>query len=164
MEEQEVSLESVNESIHEHKNKVSWAEKVALTTALLAVFAAMSSLFSTHESDKAILREIQASNQWAYYQAKGIKSMMAQIPADKARYKIQQEEIAKGATKKSEQSEHAMQTHEFFAYAVTLFQVATAIGAIAVLVTKKSFWHTSIALGILGMIFALRALLLLSGH
>jgi len=49
---------------------------------------------------------------------------------------------------------------EFFAYAVTIFQVATAIGAIAVPVKKKSFWYMSLALGLIGVALAIKAFLL----
>jgi hypothetical protein len=48
----------------------------------------------------------------------------------------------------------------FFAYAVTIFQVATAIGAIAVLVKKRMFWYTSIGLGVLGIALVVKAILL----
>jgi hypothetical protein len=50
---------------------------------------------------------------------------------------------------------------KFFAYSVTTFQVATAIGAIALLVRKKYLWVTPIAVGTLGLLMAVRAGLLL---
>ena len=84
MEEQEVNVEQLHEIVHEQAHKSSWAEKVALTTALLAVFAAISSLLSTYESDQAILFRIEASDRWSYYQAKGIKGMVTQEAAEKA--------------------------------------------------------------------------------
>src|SRR5438477_2341195 len=130
MEEQEVNSEQVNEIVHEHAQRVSWAEKVALTTALFAVFAAISSLLSTHESDRSILLQIKASDRWSYYQAKSIKSMITQDPQEKARYEADQANIRKEAEELSEKSEHTTEIHEYFAYAVTIFQVATAIGAI----------------------------------
>jgi len=85
MEEQEVSTENLHEMIHERVHVITWAEKVALTTALLAVMAAVSNLFSTHEADRCILFKVEASDQWTYYQAKGIKSMLSQNPADRER-------------------------------------------------------------------------------
>jgi len=158
MEEQEVDLDHLNETIHEKAREISWAEKVALTTALLAVFAAMSSLISTHQSDEAILHAVRASDQWAYYQAKGIKGMITQSPTDKARYDSEQAEIREKAQDLDAESRHATHVHEFFAFAVTAFQVATAIGAIAVLVKKKLLWYTSIALGLIGLTFIICAI------
>lgn len=160
MEEQEVDVENMHEVVHEHVGKISWAEKVALTTALLAVFAALSSLFSTHESDRAILFKVSASDKWSYYQAKGIKGIVTQDTNEKARYSSEQEAIQKDAEREDLESEHAVHTHEFFSYAVTFFQIATAIGAIAVLVKKKSFWYVSLAIGLIGLGLAVRAFML----
>src|SRR5258708_672597 len=97
MEEQEVGTENLHEIIHEHAGHVSWSDKVALTTALFAVFAAISSLLSTNASDHAILLKVEASDQWNYYQAKGIKGMLTQDPSEVARYKEEQEKIRQGA-------------------------------------------------------------------
>ncbi|HYL98549.1 MAG TPA: DUF4337 family protein [Blastocatellia bacterium] len=161
MEEQEVSVEHLHEVVHEHAGKISWAEKVALTTALLAVLAALSSLFSTHESDKAILFKVAASDQWSYYQAKGIKGMITQDPTEKARYNAEQKKISEDAESKDHESEQAVHTHEFFSYAVTIFQIATAIGAIAVLVKKKYLWYMSLTLGAGGLALVIKAFTLL---
>ena len=158
MEEQEVNTEDLNELIHEKARSNSWAEKVALTTALLAVMAAVSSLLSTHESDRSILFKVEASDQWNFYQAKGIKSMLSQIPEERERYKEQQEKIREAAGKAGEESQHALHVHEYFAFAVTNFQVATAIGAIAVLVRRRYLWYLSLTLGSVGLSLALKAL------
>ena len=158
MEEQEVPVEHLHDIIHEHERKVTWAQKVALTTALFAVFAAVSSLLSTHESDRAILARVEASDQWSYYQAKGIKGAITQNPDEKARYEREQEGIRKEAEAKAEASEHAMHVHEYCAYAVTIFQVATALGAIAVLVKLRPIWFTSIVLGLAGIALVIKAI------
>ena len=54
----------------------SHGQRSALTTALLAVMAAVSSLMSTHESDRAMQLKIEGSDRWAYYQAKSIKELV----------------------------------------------------------------------------------------
>ncbi len=160
MEEQEVDLEHLHEVIKEKGEGISWSEKVALTTTLLAVLAALSSLFSTHEAGKAILGKIEASNRWSYYQAKGVKGMLSQSPEEKSRYRDEQQKIQAEAEEFTQESNHALHTHEFFSFAVTLFQVATAVGAIAVLVKKKHFWYGSLVLGGVGFVFATKALML----
>jgi hypothetical protein len=131
MEEQEINTERLHEIVEERRRTPSWAERVALTTALLAVCAAITGLFATSYSDHAILAKVEASDRWAYYQAKGIKSMLTPDPAERARYNTQQETIQKEALKLDRDGEVAITKHEFFAYSVTTFQVATAIGAIA---------------------------------
>jgi hypothetical protein len=160
MEEQEVNLEDVHEVIKEGSKGISWTEKVALTTTILAVLAAMCNMLSTHQSDRSILYKIEASNRWAYYQAKGLKAMLSQTPEDKNRYKEEQTEIQATAEEYTSESNHALHVHEFFAFSVTLFQVATAVGAIAVLVKKKHFWIASLLLGAVGLVMATKAFLL----
>src|ERR1043166_9405850 len=76
MEEAEVPLESVQEHIHhraEHSGE-RWISWVALSTAILAVFAAITGLLSGTHANEAMMSQIEASDQWAYYQAKGIKA------------------------------------------------------------------------------------------
>ena len=160
MADQEVDTENLHEMIHERTGHVQWAEKVALTTALLAVMAAVSNLMSTHEADRALERKIEASDRWAFYQAKSIKEVVTSDPQEKARYGHEEEQIRKEAEESTDESKHARHIHLFFAYAVTIFQVATAIGAIAVLVKKRMFWYTSIGLGVLGIALVVKAILL----
>src|SRR3982751_5243868 len=76
MEEPEVPLEHLHEQIHhsaEHggENWISW---VALSTAILAVLAAIAGLLSGKHANEAMMSQIQASDQWAYFQAKSIKA------------------------------------------------------------------------------------------
>jgi hypothetical protein len=46
---------------------------LALSTAIMAVLAALSTLYMGKYSSRAILAQGQESDQWAYYQAKSIK-------------------------------------------------------------------------------------------
>src|SRR5438046_10494190 len=76
MEEAEVPLEHLHEEIHhsaEHggENWISW---VALSTAILAVLAAIAGLLSGKHANEAMMSQIEASDQWGYYQAKSIKA------------------------------------------------------------------------------------------
>src|SRR3954449_3128283 len=76
MEEAEVPLEGLHEETHhaaEHSG-VRWVSWVALSTAILAVFAAITGLLSGKHANEAMMSQIEASDQWAYYQAKGIKA------------------------------------------------------------------------------------------
>jgi len=74
-EEIEDPTEKLHESILEEAEKAreKWVLLVALSTAILAVFAAVCSLMAGHHANEALIEQIQASDQWAYYQAKGSK-------------------------------------------------------------------------------------------
>src|ERR1700755_583286 len=77
-------IENFAENIHEQSNehahhmlaegKEKWVLYVALTTAVIAVLAAITGLLAGDHADEAMLSQIHSSDQWAFYQAKGIKS------------------------------------------------------------------------------------------
>ncbi len=78
-------MESLSESIEKREEKRDqWNIRVALTTSILAVFAALSNLESEQKTSEAIMLknsaifyQAKASDQWSYYQAKKIKLHMS---------------------------------------------------------------------------------------
>ena len=172
MEEIEVPTEKLHEEMTEHAahSKEKWISQVALTSALVAVFAAIAALLAGHHSNEAMIEQIKASDKWSYYQAKGIKSSllnakmeilteMGKTAKEEDRkkadeYKKQQEDISKEAGEKH------LKNHEVYAKAVTLFQVTIAIAAISVLMRRRRFWMLSLVFGFAGIGFFLQALLL----
>jgi len=76
MDQPEVPLEQTQEDLvhHAHGSSEKWVLGVALTAAFLAVLAAITSLIAEHHADEAMILQIQSSDQWNYYQAKGIKA------------------------------------------------------------------------------------------
>jgi hypothetical protein len=60
-----------------------WMSWVALATAAMAVFAAVTTLYVGKYSSRAILNQGQETSQWAYYQAKSIKSYVYEIQKQK---------------------------------------------------------------------------------
>jgi hypothetical protein len=53
--------------------KEKWQGWLALSTAIMAVLAALTTLYMGKYSSRAIMAQGQESDQWAYYQAKSIK-------------------------------------------------------------------------------------------
>src|SRR5271155_4045082 len=80
MEEIEPPIEHVHETIHHHAHhtEAQWITWVALSTALLAGLAAIAALLSGYHANTAVIEQVKASDQWAYYQAKGIKQVIVQ--------------------------------------------------------------------------------------
>jgi Domain of unknown function (DUF4337) len=167
MEEAEVPLESVQEHIH-HKAEHSrerWVSWVALSTAILAALAAIAGLLSGQHANEAMAAQIEASDQWAYYQAKGIKAAVLDAKmsltgtpneADKTkaeRYQEEQNEIQREAKKKQDEAKANFHQHEIFARGVTMFQIAIAIAAISALTMKRRFWLVSLGFGLVGCVF-----------
>lgn len=65
------------------EKKESWLNYLALTTVILAVCATLSTFKGGGFSTRSVMSQSQASDQWAYFQAKGIKAYMYQMQAEK---------------------------------------------------------------------------------
>jgi hypothetical protein len=177
MEELEDPTESLQEKIHEEaeERKEKWSFYVALSTALMAVFAAVSGLIGGDHANEALMAQVRASDQWSYYQAKGIKSEIAaatekiisggtHVPtaadnAAVAKYEHDKAEIQKAAKASEDLAEFHLSKHKILARAVTLFQIAIAISAISILSKKRSLWFVSVILAGIGIFFLVQGTL-----
>ncbi|HEX4849472.1 MAG TPA: DUF4337 domain-containing protein [Puia sp.] len=178
MEEMEVPTEHLQEKIHEEaeEKKERWALYVALSTAFMAVLAAIAGLLSGHHANEAVIDQVKASDQWSYYQAKSIKSELAASTAtilqslppspnkpapkdDVARYEKEKEEIRMKAEEAEKDSKDHLQIHVTISKAVTIFQVAIAISAIAILTRKRILWYGGLLLTVVGAVFLLIGIL-----
>ena len=70
-----------------------------------------------------------------------------------ADYKSEQDDIAKEAKAKEQTAEEHLHNHVVFARAVTLFQIAIAVGAISALTNRRAFWFVSLTFGSVGLLF-----------
>ncbi|MEI6713940.1 MAG: DUF4337 domain-containing protein [Verrucomicrobiota bacterium] len=177
MEQPEVPLEHVQEHLeHEaHHSGNGFVSLVAVSTAILAAFAAVASLLAGGHANEAMMEQIQSSDQWAFYQAKSIKASILQTkmavltaqgqpanPKDQEKldgYSKEQEEIKKIAEEKHHHAESHLHRHERLASGVTLLQIAIAIGAISALTKSRLFWGLSMCAGLGGIYFLLLDLL-----
>ena len=173
MEEIEVPLEHLQEEIHHHAEHSSpearerWISLVALTSALLAVFAAVSALLAGHYANEAMLHQMQASDTWSHYQAKSIKAIvvaskttLSEKDEEKiAEYKKELGELDPEARKLEAESRQELSIHEIFARAVTLFQVAIGIAAVSVLTRRRIFYYGSLGFSLFGTFFLIQGLL-----
>ncbi|HLX92078.1 MAG TPA: DUF4337 domain-containing protein [Puia sp.] len=172
MEEQEIPTEHLQEAINEKAEEARerWTLYVALSTAFMAVLAAIAGLLGGHQVNEALIDQIKASDQWNYYQAKGIKSEiaastdkllhnLASKPVDDsakmnvARYESEKEKIKSQAEEYEKTSEAHLVKHVTLSKAVTFFQIAIAIAAIAILTRRKPLWFGSMILTICGAYF-----------
>ena len=171
MEEAEVPLEQLHEQVKEsaeHSGE-AWISWVALTTAILAVLAAIAGLLSGEHANEAMMNQIESSDQWNYYQAKGIKASVLDAKMSLAgapnesdqskrdRYEKEQEQIKSEAEGKEAAAKSNFHKHEVFARGVTMFQIAIAIAAISALTRKGSFWFVSLIFGAVGCVFLVLA-------
>jgi hypothetical protein len=176
-EEIEVPTEHLHEHIQEkvHHEGGDFNMTVALSSAILAVLAAVAALMAGHAANEAMLLQLQGSDQWAYYQSKGIKSAVLESKMDvlealkkpgnpedaqkKAKYKEEMDKIAEKAKELSDESGAEMSKHVILARAVTFFQISIALSAMAILAKKKVLWFTSLGLGAVGLVFFIGGIL-----
>lgn len=176
----EVETERLHEEIREELEREGgkFLKAIALTTALIAALAAVAALEAGSTANEALMLkteaarlQAEASDQWAYYQAKGVKASVSEAagtswlaigkepPSDYAekqkRYGAEQAEIEKKAREKekerdekSEEADHLLHRHHGFAKTVALFQVAIALGAVAALTRSRPVWIGSLLLGL----------------
>jgi uncharacterized protein DUF4337 len=171
MEEAEVPLEHLQEHVHhsaEHSRE-RWISWVALSTAILAVLAAIAGLLSGRYVNEAMMNQIEASDQWSYYQAKSIKAAVLDAKTSlggasnesdqpkRDRYEKEQEKIKSEAEQKEAAAKSNFHKHEVFAGGVTMFQIAIAIAAISALTRKRRFWIVSLLFGAAGCAFLVLA-------
>jgi len=167
---------------HARPQVAAWVRYLSLSTAMIAVFAAVASLLSGSNSNEAILekseamlRQSEASDQWAYYQAKSVKQKLsedealivkdsrpelyARFAADAQRYdgetkKIEDKarELERQVVESNERSKGLMERHHRFAISVTLLQIAIALSAIAALTRRRPLWYTGLAVSVGGVV------------
>lgn len=179
-------------SPHEHaveeaaeKARDGLTQKIALMTAILATVGALISYQSGNAQNEAmflknqsILKQAEASDQWAFYQARSMKShiddataALATDPAEKARFltdkahqdlektKVQAEaqKLQAESRQLGEESEARLHPHERLAVALTAVQIAIALAAITLLTRRRWLLWASVTAAGIGIVAALSA-------
>lgn len=174
------------DEIMEKEQEVS-TRKIALMTAILATIGALIGYQSGSAQNEAlflknqsILKQAEASDQWAFYQAKSMKShlndavvALSTSPeiksiflAEKKKDDVEKAEILAEAKKLQadshklgEESEAKLKPHERLSLALTFIQIGIALAAIMVLTKLPWVLKTSIASSAIGIIAAATAFL-----
>lgn len=169
-------LKEIKEAAEEmSEEKEKWMMHVALSTAIIAVLAAIAGLFGNHHSNEAVLLQIKASDKWSYYQSKSIKYELEASTAytlkamgkdadtvvsrKMAGYAQDKENIKKSAEQLEEESAHHMKQHVTFSWAITIFQISIAMSAVGILTRKKPVWYVCLALSAIATVISVIAFL-----
>ena len=178
-------LEEAREEIEDDERRMRgerpWTLWLSLSTAVIAVLAAIASLEAGAyandailRKDDAILHQSKADDAWAHYQAAGVKAVIygtqaeatarpelgskLQAEADRERgeqvtIKAEAESEQAAVEQMDEKAAHKLHVHHHFARSVTVFQVSIALAAIAALTRRKPMWWVSLAVGATGAAF-----------
>jgi Domain of unknown function (DUF4337) len=174
----------------EEKAKETWMGWLALSTAIMAVLAALTTLYMGKFSSRAIMTQGLESDQWAYYQAKGIKQHTFEIsrkslelqyrsqkglPADVAadydktlakygdevkRYDAEKKDIKDKAEGIAKVKHTAQEMGGNFAYALIFLQIAIMLSSLASLTKRHYLWHIALVCTVGWLFFFLDAWLL----
>jgi hypothetical protein len=142
----------------------SLARPIAVFTAVLAAFGAVVGYLGGHTQNEAllfkneaVLLKAHASDQWAYYQAKSTKQLIASMAADlvpperqpayreeakryekeKNDIKAQAEEYDRRSAAADEESGHALFPHTRLAQAMSAIQIAIALASVTALTRQR---------------------------
>jgi Domain of unknown function (DUF4337) len=163
-----------------------WTDHVARTTAVLAVLAAVASGAYANQFSRTILAQTEASDQWAFYQAKSIKKhisagqldmerafaagrpdlapALAQLEASAAsaakRYDAEIAGIrARAETLDAEKSLHQKQGDRF-QYAFVVLQAGVVLSTVAASARRKELWVAAVLCGVVGLAMVVNSHLL----
>lgn len=162
------------------EKKEPWLNWLALTTVIFAVCATLATFKGGGYSSRSIMSQSQASDQWAFYQAKAIKAYLYQLQVEKLELelpgvsqgmeeayrtkivdhrkkleKYEQEKLAiQQEARQLESVRDEAQTHSrAFGIAVIYLQIAILLSSVAGLLKKKPVWFAGIASGLVGIAY-----------
>jgi hypothetical protein len=168
--------------------KEPWLNLLALTTVILAVCATLATFKGGGYSTRTVLNQAMASDQWAYYQAKGIKGNLYEVEAMRlkrelelapktavpvleksladvekkvAKYDGEKADIFKKATAYEEAKADAQKHGAPFGLAVIFLQIAILLSSIAALMKKQPVYWAGLVVGVVGLIYFANGFLLL---
>ena len=172
------------------EKKEPWLNYLALTTVILAVCATLSTFKGGSFSTRSVLSQTQAANQWAYYQAKGIKTYLYEIQKERleleleegnglsssavvshtkkiasyadriAKYNAEKASIEKEARRLEAIRDDAQRHARVFSIAVIFLQIAILLSSVAALMKKKLVWYLGILTGTIGIVYFANGFLL----
>ena len=79
------------------EKKETWLNYLALSSVIIAVCASLSTFRGSSYSTRTVLSQTQASDQWAYYQAKSVKANLYEIQKQELEIELALLPQAKGA-------------------------------------------------------------------
>lgn len=159
-------------------------KRVALTIAIIAIVLSFVGNLGDNAKTDAIIKTNEASNQWGYFQAKGIKGQMAAMHADlltrlagtdaagaaktegdrlreeAERYDGEKGEIKANAEAAQNEAAHKSSINDRCDQSALLLQIAVVICSVAILAKSHKFWWVGGILGIAGAVVGATAFLL----
>ena len=174
----EVELPDPKE-LEERRDK-AFSRRVALTTAFYAVILSIASLGGNNTMKETLLAQQEATNQWAYYQAKVVRehlnranklfvetqladpsplkgaergkfdALAKKYGDEEKRMNADKAAIEKDARKFESSRDVAKRKDPYFDYAEVFLQIAIVLASVSILAASRPMFWFSLALAIVG--------------
>ena len=129
--------------------------RAAVLLIVLAALVAINSFFKDGNSGRIMKDIIAANNQWAWYQAKNVRSVIyetANRPADAERMKADMEEIkAKALALEADQKALSAKA-PYYTYSAMLMQLGLVLSTAAILAVSMPLFYAAVAVGSSGVV------------
>jgi hypothetical protein len=165
--------------------KDPFEKRIAITIAIIAVILSFVNMKGDNAKTESIIKTNEASNQWAYFQAKSIKqsvtsseldllpflstapgakatdisNVQARLQMEKGRYDLEKEKIKLQAEKLEKSARHDSAVNDRCDHGALFLQLAIVIASVAILTRLHLYWFISMALGAVGTVIGLSAFL-----
>ncbi|MBM3217310.1 MAG: DUF4337 domain-containing protein [Candidatus Rokubacteria bacterium] len=179
------------EEMGERRDK-AFSRRVALTTAVYAVVLALASLGGNNAMEDILLAQQEATNQWAYYQAKVVRehlnrgnkllvetqladpsplkgaervkfeALAKKYADEEKRMNADKKDIEKDARRFEKDRDVNKDKDTYFDFAEVFLQIAIVSASVAILAASRPMFWFSLALAILGALATVNGFLLLA--
>lgn len=136
-------------------------KRAAIVIVTLAALLAINGMYGGSNSGKIMSATIAANNQWAWYQAKNVRSAIYEAAGrdkDAARMKADMEEISTRAKALEASREAAQARSPYFTYAGIALQLGLVLSTAAILAVLMPLFWTSVGVGSVGIALFLFAM------
>ncbi|HJZ86093.1 MAG TPA: DUF4337 domain-containing protein [Polyangia bacterium] len=167
------SIQQDRVTAKEKEKRESWTRYVSLMVVALAVATAIGALKAGSFASKVVLNQAQASDTWAFYQAKSIKQRLAEMEArgatgdeaarfqaDVERYKKEELELQTKATASEAARDAASKHGPPLGFAIACLQISIALASVCLITKKRPLWAAAGALGTVGAVYLIYGLYL----
>jgi hypothetical protein len=140
-------------------------KRAAIVVTIFAALLAISTLLGGSNSSKILGNTIAANNQWAWYQAKNVRSVIYATTADTTkgsisehyreearRMKADMDDLAAKAKALEVERDLAKAKSPYFTYAGSLLQIGIVLSTAAILAVAMPLFWGSVGVGSLGTV------------
>jgi hypothetical protein len=129
--------------------------RAAVLLIVLAALVAVNSFFKDSNSGRIMKDIIAANNQWAWYQAKNVRSVIYEVAgrqADSERMKTDMEEIKTHAQAFEAEQRALSAKSPYYTYSAMLMQLGLVLSTAAILAVSMPLFYSAVAVGSSGVV------------